>query len=55
MNNSTLFMSGDISKLTRSIYESQYERYVNDEDLSRLYNMYENSSLPIPKIGLKKK
>jgi hypothetical protein len=46
-------MSGDISKLTRSIYESQHERYVNDEDsFSRLYNMYENSSLP---IGLKKK
>lgn len=49
-------MSSDISKLTRSIYEIQHERYVNDEDsFSRLYNMYENSSLPIPKGWFKEK
>ena len=49
-------MSSDISELTRSIYESQHERYINDEDsFSRLYNMYENSSLPISKDWFKEK
>ena len=49
-------MIEDISKLTRLVYESQHELYAKDDDsFSRLYNMYDNSSLQIPKDWFKGK
>ena len=49
-------MVNDVSDLTRKIYESQHDLYTEDKDsFQRLYDMYENSSLPIQKDWFKDK
>tara|TARA_B100000965_G_C19600036_1_gene762047 strand:+ start:951 stop:1868 length:918 start_codon:yes stop_codon:yes gene_type:complete len=49
-------MLNDISDLTRKIYESQHDLYTEDnKSFQRLYDMYENSALPIKKEWFKDK
>ena len=49
-------MVKDNSKLARSLYDSQHLMYSKDDAaFNRLYDMYNNSSFPIPKDWFKGK
>ena len=49
-------MVRDISKLTRLVYEEQHVLYSKDDTaFRRIYDMYNNSSFPIPKEWFKNK